>query len=57
VPLSLLVTLEVVRYLQAMFVSWDYDLYNIQLQAPASVQSSNLNEELGRTNVSENVYV
>ncbi len=56
-PLSLLVTLEVVRYLQAMFVSWDYDLYNIQLQAPASVQSSNLNEELGRTNVSENVYV
>ncbi len=50
-PLSLLITLEIIRYLQAIYISWDADMYSQKLVVPASVQSSNLNEELGRVNV------
>eukprot|EP01022_Parablepharisma_sp_SALTPOND_P011832 TRINITY_DN1507_c0_g1_i1.p1 TRINITY_DN1507_c0_g1~~TRINITY_DN1507_c0_g1_i1.p1 ORF type:complete len:1220 (+),score=110.17 TRINITY_DN1507_c0_g1_i1:124-3783(+) len=48
VPLSLLITLEVIRYLQAMYIGWDADMYDPDTQIPPSVQSSNLNEELGQ---------
>jgi magnesium-transporting ATPase (P-type) len=30
VPISLLVTLELVKFLQAMFISYDADMYDIQ---------------------------
>jgi len=50
VPLSLLITLEVVRYVQAMYIGWDADMFDSDTQIPPSVQSSNLNEELGRVN-------
>lgn len=48
VPISLLVTLEVVKFLQAIFISWDLDLYYEETDMPAGVQSSNLNGELGQ---------
>lgn len=48
VPISLLVTLEMVKFIQAMFISWDLDLYLEETDMPAGVQSSNLNEELGQ---------
>lgn len=47
-PISLLVTLEVVKFLQAIFIGWDADLYAIDQDMPAGVQASNLNEELGQ---------
>lgn len=48
VPISLLVTLEMVKFIQAMFIAWDLDLYFEETDMPAGVQSSNLNEELGQ---------
>lgn len=50
VPISLLVTLEMVRYVQAYFISNDLGLYYEAHDMPAGVQSSNLNEELGQIN-------
>lgn len=50
VPLSLLLTVEVIRYLQALYIGWDSDMYDAKMQMPAAVQSSNLNEELGSVN-------
>lgn len=50
VPISLLVTLEMVRYMQAAFISKDLKIYYEPDDIPAGVQSSNLNEELGQIN-------
>lgn len=47
VPISLMVTLEVVKFLQAFFITWDWRVYDIEKDMPTKVQSSNLNEELG----------
>jgi len=43
-----MVTLEVVKFFQAIFISWDYRIYDIEKDMPTKVQSSNLNEELGQ---------
>lgn len=48
VPISLLVTLEMIKYVQAMFISWDIDLYCTKTNTPAIVQTSTLNDELGQ---------
>lgn len=48
VPISLIVTLEMVKYLQALFITWDYQNYDPSKDMPTTVQSSNLNEELGQ---------
>jgi phospholipid-transporting ATPase len=50
VPISLMVTLEVVKFLQAFFITWDYRIYDTEKDMPTKVQSSNLNEELGQVN-------
>lgn len=47
VPISLLVTLEVVKFMQAVFIGWDHLMYDVSLDQGAKAQSSNLNEELG----------
>jgi len=47
VPISLLVTLEMVKFLQAQFITWDYMIYDVDKDIPTKVQTSNLNEELG----------
>jgi P-type E1-E2 ATPase len=47
VSISLLVTLEMVKFFQAYFIQEDYMLYDQQKDMPAKVMSSNLNEELG----------
>ena len=47
VPVSLLVTLEMINFFQAYFITCDIDLYDQPRDIPAAVQSSNLNEELG----------
>lgn len=47
VPISLLVTLEMINFIQAYFISVDVEVCCKNTGLQASVQSSNLNEELG----------
>jgi phospholipid-transporting ATPase len=48
VPISLLVTLEMIKYIQGIFISWDITIYERTTNTPAKVQTSTLNEELGQ---------
>lgn len=48
VPISLLVTLELVKFWQAMFMQYEWMMYDTNQDLPAGVQASNLNEELGQ---------
>jgi phospholipid-transporting ATPase len=48
VPISLLVQLEVVKFLMAYIISWDAQMYDNENDTCARVQASNLNEELGQ---------
>ncbi|KAJ8297759.1 hypothetical protein KUTeg_024290 [Tegillarca granosa] len=48
IPISLLVTLEVVKFIQAIFINWDLDMYYAETDTPAMARTSNLNEELGQ---------
>lgn len=47
VPISLYVTLEVVRVFQAMFVHWDAGMYHIETNTSANSRTTNLSEDLG----------
>ena len=47
VPISLLVTVEMVKYIQAIFIEWDAELVSKESGIAATVQQSSLNEELG----------
>lgn len=42
-----MVTLEIVKFIQAYFIQWDVNMYDQSKDMPAKAQSSNLNEELG----------
>ena len=48
VPISLLMTLELVKYFQGWFISWDIDIYDKKKRVTTKVQTSTLNEELGQ---------
>ena len=48
VPISLLVTLEICKFLQARFITYDWEIYDQEKDLETLVQSSNLNEELGQ---------
>ncbi|XP_025087156.1 LOW QUALITY PROTEIN: probable phospholipid-transporting ATPase IA [Pomacea canaliculata] len=48
IPISLQVTLEVVKFIQAIFINWDRDMYHEETDTPAMARTSNLNEELGQ---------
>uniref|UniRef100_T1JKU3 Phospholipid-transporting ATPase n=1 Tax=Strigamia maritima TaxID=126957 RepID=T1JKU3_STRMM len=48
IPISLQVTLEVVRFIQAIFINMDLDMYHEASDTPAMARTSNLNEELGQ---------
>ncbi|XP_071561115.1 probable phospholipid-transporting ATPase IA isoform X5 [Temnothorax nylanderi] len=47
IPISLQVTLEVVRFVQATFINMDIEMYHPETNTPAMARTSNLNEELG----------
>ncbi|XP_037944939.1 probable phospholipid-transporting ATPase IA isoform X2 [Teleopsis dalmanni] len=47
IPISLQVTLELVRFLQATFINNDVQMYHAETNIPAVARTSNLNEELG----------
>ena len=51
VPISLLVSLEMIKYFQGMYISWDVEIYDEKMNIPAKVQTSTLNEELGQVKV------
>lgn len=48
IPISLQVTLEMVRVIQAHFINSDLELYDEETDTPAQARTSNLNEELGQ---------
>ena len=48
IPISLIVTLEMIKFFQAMFIGWDATIFDESKDMPTKVQSSNLNEELGQ---------
>ena len=48
VPISLLMTMELVKYFQGWFISWDIDIYDKEKHIMTKVQTSTLNEELGQ---------
>lgn len=47
-PISLLLTLEVVKLFQGVFIGWDHEMFDVSQGLAAGVQASNLNEELGQ---------
>ncbi|KAK1281137.1 putative phospholipid-transporting ATPase 5 [Acorus gramineus] len=48
IPISLYVSIEVVKVLQAMFINQDIQMYDEESGIPAQARTSNLNEELGQ---------
>ncbi|XP_052183289.1 probable phospholipid-transporting ATPase 4 isoform X2 [Diospyros lotus] len=48
IPISLYVSIEVVKVLQAMFINQDIYMYDEETGTPAQARTSNLNEELGQ---------
>ncbi|CAA0822414.1 Putative phospholipid-transporting ATPase 4, partial [Striga hermonthica] len=48
IPISLYVSIEVVKVLQALFINKDIHMYDEETGTPAQARTSNLNEELGQ---------
>ncbi|KAL9323014.1 hypothetical protein ACSQ67_011067 [Phaseolus vulgaris] len=48
IPISLYVSIEVVKVLQATFIDQDIQMYDDETGTPANARTSNLNEELGQ---------
>ncbi|KAJ0746731.1 putative P-type phospholipid transporter [Helianthus annuus] len=47
IPISLYVSIELVKVLQALFINQDIHMYDEETCTPAQARTSNLNEELG----------
>ncbi|KAK1436894.1 hypothetical protein QVD17_02678 [Tagetes erecta] len=47
IPISLYVSIELVKVLQAVFINQDLHMYDEETGTPAQARTSNLNEELG----------
>jgi phospholipid-translocating ATPase len=48
IPISLYVSIEIVKVLQSIFINQDQDMYHEETERPAQARTSNLNEELGQ---------
>ncbi|CAM8894152.1 unnamed protein product [Rhodiola kirilowii] len=48
IPISLYVSIEVVKVLQSIFINQDQDMYHEETNRPARARTSNLNEEVGQ---------
>ncbi|KAK6928340.1 P-type ATPase, C-terminal [Dillenia turbinata] len=48
IPISLYVSIEIVKVLQAIFINQDQEMYYEETDKPAHAHTSNLNEELGQ---------
>ncbi|KAI9177677.1 hypothetical protein LWI28_018029 [Acer negundo] len=51
IPISLYVSIEIVKVLQCIFINQDRDMYYEETDKPAHARTSNLNEELGQVDV------
>ncbi|KAJ3692468.1 hypothetical protein LUZ60_012818 [Juncus effusus] len=50
IPISLYISIEIVKLLQALFINQDIQMYHEESDKPARARTSNLNEELGQVN-------
>lgn len=50
-PISLYVSLEIVRIFHALFIQWDKDMYYAEIDVPARTNNSNLCDELGQVDM------
>ncbi|CAL4902489.1 unnamed protein product [Urochloa decumbens] len=48
IPISLYISIEIVKLLQALFINQDVHMYHEESDTPAHARTSNLNEELGQ---------
>ncbi|XP_042413371.1 putative phospholipid-transporting ATPase 9 [Zingiber officinale] len=48
IPISLYVSIEIVKILQSIFINQDIQMYHEESDKPAHARTSNLNEELGQ---------
>ncbi|XP_037069797.1 probable phospholipid-transporting ATPase IA isoform X3 [Pollicipes pollicipes] len=48
IPISLQVTVEIARFIQALYINMDHEMYYEPTDTPAMARTSNLNEELGQ---------
>ncbi|CAN6336564.1 unnamed protein product [Urochloa humidicola] len=48
IPISLYISIEIVKLLQALFINQDVHMYHEETDTPAHARTSNLNEELGQ---------
>ena len=48
VPISLIVTLELVKFWQGSFMGWDVGMYDMDQDFPMKAQTTNINEECGQ---------
>ena len=48
IPISLYVTLEIVRIFQALFVAWDKEMYDEETGIGASSRTTNISDDLGQ---------
>ncbi|KAF8726933.1 hypothetical protein HU200_019419 [Digitaria exilis] len=48
IPISLYISIEIVKLLQALFINQDINMYHEESDTPAHARTSNLNEELGQ---------
>lgn len=48
IPISLYISIEVVKILQSLFINQDRHMYDEEANKPACARTSNLNEELGQ---------
>ncbi|KAM6501949.1 calcium transporting ATPase [Amanita muscaria] len=48
IPISLIVTMEVVKFQQALYINFDLDMYYAKTDTPALCRTSSLVEELGQ---------
>lgn len=51
IPISLYVSIEIVKVLQSIFINQDQDMYYEETDRPARARTSNLNEELGQVDM------
>eukprot|EP01137_Pigoraptor_chileana_P025686 Opistho-2@95508 len=48
IPISLKVTMDICKYLYAMFIDWDLNMYDKKTDTPANATSTALSEDLGQ---------
>ena len=48
VPISLYVSVEVIRFGLSFLISWDVGMYDVKSDTPAGARTTTLNEELGQ---------